>query len=100
MNDIHEYQIERLYKLRNNLVHTGSYSEITQFDRNVMKGYVEKLFEFFMFHFSKHSYSEINMCYKYLQEDVTSLNELREDASLRVNKSLIDEMIRLKTPSQ
>jgi hypothetical protein len=71
MNDIHEYQIERLYKLRNKLVHTGSHSEITQFDRNLMKGYVEELFEFFMSNFSKHSYSEIDENYKYLQKDVT-----------------------------
>lgn len=99
MNDIHEYQIERLYKLRNKLVHTGNHFEITQFDRNLMKGYVEKLFEFFMFNFSKYSYSEIDASYEYLRQDVASLNELEESASLR-ERSLINKVIQLKTSSQ
>jgi len=88
MNDIHEYQIERLYNLRNNLIHNGRHSSISQFDRNLMKSYVELLFQFFMFNFSKHSYSEIEILYEFMQQDVNSLEK---------NKDLIDEIITLKS---
>jgi hypothetical protein len=71
--DIDEYQIERLYRLRNKLVHDGIHSDISQFDRNVMKNYVEILFQYFMFNFSKHSPSEINMIYEFLGKDIDSL---------------------------
>ncbi|MPN51607.1 hypothetical protein SDC9_199255 [bioreactor metagenome] len=89
MNSIHEYQIERLYNLRNKLVHTGKDSEISQFDRNLMKSYVEVLFQYFMFNFSKYSYSEIGTIYDLLQKDISYLEK---------NKNLIDEVIALKSP--
>lgn len=87
--DIHEYQIERLYTLRNKLVHTGNHSDISPHDRNLIKMYVEALFEFFMFNFSKYNYSEINMIYEFLPKDVNSLEK---------SKKFIDEVIRLKDP--
>lgn len=89
MNSIHEYQIERLYNLRNKLVHTGKDSEISQFDRNLMKSYIEVLFQYFMFNFSKYSYSEIGTIYDLLQKDISYLEK---------NKNLIDEVIALKSP--
>jgi hypothetical protein len=88
-NDIHEYQIERLYNLRNILVHSGNYSEISPYDRNLMKRYVEELFIYFMFNLSKYNYSEINMIYEFLQKDIDYLEK---------NKQLINKVITLKSP--
>lgn len=95
MNDIHEYQIERLYNLRNNLVHNGNCSEITQFDRNLMKAYVEILFQFFMFNFSKHRYFEISTIYELLQKDIVFLEEANNSAN-SINLPLINEVVALK----
>jgi len=89
--EINEYQTERLYNLRNKLVHTGSDSDISPFDRNLMKSYVEEFFEFFMFIFSKYSYSEIDLIYEYLQKDIDFLEK---------SKELIDKVIALKSPKQ
>jgi hypothetical protein len=89
MNDIHEYQIERLYNLRNKLVHTGNNADISPFDKNLMKRYVEELFQYFMFRLSKYRFSDINIIYDLLQRDVTYLEN---------NKSLIDKVIELKSP--
>lgn len=88
MNEIHEYQIERLYSLRNKLVHTGDDSNISPFDRNLMKDYVEILFDFFISYFSKYSYSEIDLIYEFLQKDIDFLEK---------SKGLIDKVIALKS---
>lgn len=89
VNNIHEIQIERLYNLRNKLVHTGNSSEISPFDRNLIKMYVEALFEYFMFNFSKYSYKEIDIIYDFFQKDISSLEK---------SKMLIDEVVKLKSP--
>ena len=45
---IEEHKIDRIYSLRNNLVHDGAYN-ISQYDRNLLKIYVEVFIEFFIF---------------------------------------------------
>jgi hypothetical protein len=88
LTPLEEHRIDRLYSLRNNLIHGGSaYNNITQDDRNLLKIYVELMIKFFMFHIpAKYDVREIQMIYQFLEKDT---------AFLEKSKSLIDFVINL-----
>lgn len=83
-----EYKIDRLYDLRNKLVHNGNTARINEIDRNMMKDNAELLVHFFIFTLSTFRISEINTLYMFLGQDVDSLIK---------SKEMIDQTIKLKT---
>jgi hypothetical protein len=86
LTSLESHQIDRLYSLRNNLVHSG-YSKITQYDRNLLKAYVESMIIFFMFDLTKYNIDEINQIFQFLQKD---------DKTLVESKKLIDFVVGLR----
>lgn len=86
LTPLEEHKIDKLYSIRNNLVHDGSYN-ISQYDRNLLKIYVEIMIEFFMYRLSKFNTQEIQSIFNFLQKD---------DKTLEKSKKLIDFIIELR----
>ncbi len=86
LKPIEEHKIERIYSLRNNLIHDGAYN-VSQYDRNLLKIYVEIFIEFFIFELSDYNIQEIQTIFQFLQKD---------NDTLKNSKNLIDFVIRLR----
>ena len=86
-DDITKHELERLYDLRNKIVHNAEYELATEFDRNIMKMYVEPFIDFFIDTLSKFPRSKIEKIYRYLPESDEILNE---------DKELIDFILSLR----
>lgn len=61
---IHEFELDQLLGLRNQLMHEAAYHLIGQYQRNMLKGYVESALEFFLFNLSHLTRSQIELFYK------------------------------------
>jgi len=72
-----EHKIDRIYSLRNNLVH-GESSNINEFDRNLLKVYVEHMIEFFIFRLIKYDIEEIRMIFQLMQKDNITLEKSKD----------------------
>lgn len=79
-----EHKIDRIYSLRNNLVHGGIYN-INQYDRNLLKSYVEYMIAFFMFKLIKYNIEEIQTIFQFLQKDNTTLLKSKDLADLVIS---------------
>lgn len=90
LNVLEEHKIDKLYSIRNNLVHDGSYN-VSQYDRNLLKNYAESMIEFFMFQLIKFNSEEINTIFQFLQKD---------DKNLEQSKDLIDFVMKLRKTSK
>jgi len=77
-NDIIKHELERLYEIRNAIVHNAEYELATEFDRNIMQFYVEPFIDFFIDTLSKFPRIRIEKILQYLQDSDESLNEDRE----------------------
>ncbi len=86
LTPLDEYIIDRIYSLRNNLIHDGAY-DISQYDRNLLKTYTEGMIKFFMFQLSKYEIQEIQTIFQFLQKDKVTLTK---------SKDLLDFVIKLK----
>lgn len=86
LSPLGEHKIDRIYSLRNNLIHDGAY-DISQYDRNLLKTYAENMIEFFMFQLSEYDIEEIQTIFQFLQKD---------NATLAKSKGLIDFVIKLR----
>jgi len=86
LQPLEEHKIDRIYSLRNNLVHDGAYN-ISQYDRNLLKIYLEFFMEFFIFNLSNYNIQEIQTIFQFLQKD---------NATLKNSKNLIDFVIKLR----
>ncbi|MBI2647413.1 hypothetical protein HYW99_02960, partial [Candidatus Woesearchaeota archaeon] len=64
LKDLEEHKIDKLYSIRNNLVHDGAYN-VSQYDRNLLKIYVEIMIEFFMFRLIKYNVQEIQTIFQF-----------------------------------
>ena len=60
---IHEYELDQLHSLRNQLLHEAGYHRIGQYQRNMLKRYVESALEFFLFNLSHLTKSQIELFY-------------------------------------
>lgn len=90
-NPIDDLKLDRLYSLRNNLVHAGDSKNITEHDRNLMKAYLEAMLEFFIFRLSTYNLGEMRAIYELLP---------KSSDTLKSNKVLIDFIIKLREDSQ
>jgi hypothetical protein len=86
LKPLEEHKIDRIYSLRNNLIHDGAYN-ISQYDRNLMKIYLEFFIEFFLFNLTGYNIQEIQTIFQFMQKDNTTLKN---------SKSLIDFVIKLR----
>lgn len=84
---LEEHKIDRLYSLRNNLVHNADYDKIDQYDRALLKNCVEQMMDFFILNLSKYDFSKINSIFYFLH---------KSDADLIKDKELIDFVINLR----
>lgn len=87
---LEEHKIDKIYSLRNNLIHDGAYN-VSQYDRNLLKIYVEIMIEFFMFKLIKRNIQEIQTAFQFLQKD---------NATLEKSKDLIDFVIKLREETE
>jgi len=90
LTPLDEHKTDRIYSLRNNLVHDGAYN-ISQYDRNLLKIYLENMIRFFMFELAQHNIQEIQTIFQFLQKDNMTLNK---------SKDLIDFVIKLRGEPQ
>lgn len=90
LSPLEEHKIDRIYSLRNNLVHDGAYN-ISQYDRNLLKVYIELFIEFFMFQLSDKNIQEIQTIFQFLQND---------SPTLKKSKELIDYVINLRDANE
>lgn len=86
LKPLEEHKIDRIYSLRNNLIHDGAYN-ISQYDRNLMKIYIEFFIEFFLFNLTDFNIQEIQTIFQFMQKD---------NATLKNSKNLIDFVIKLR----
>lgn len=86
LKPLEEHKIDRIYSLRNNLIHDGAYN-ISQYDRNLMKIYIEFFIEFFLSNLTDYNIQEIQTIFQFIQKDNTTLKN---------SKSLIDFVIKLR----
>jgi len=86
LSKLEDYKIDRLYTLRNNLIHNAE-DNITQYDKNLLKVYVEIMFKFFIFNLSKFDRNSISSIFGYLQKN---------SGRLKSEKKLIDYIIKLR----
>jgi hypothetical protein len=87
LTSIEEHRIDRVYSLRNNLVHDGDADSILEEDRNLIKVYCELMIEFYIFNLQKYNYAEIDSIFEFLQKNPTDLAK---------SKDLIDYVVKLK----
>jgi hypothetical protein len=87
LTPLEEHKIDRIYSLRNNLVHFMR-GLVFQCDRNLLKCYVELMIEFFMFNLAEYAQDEIREIFRFLQKDVSALGK---------SKRLIDLVVKLKS---
>jgi hypothetical protein len=87
LTDFEKYEIDRLYALRNSLVH-GAECNILQEDINLLKLYAELMVNFFLFYLPpEYNVKEIKAIYKFFKEE--------DKQFLEKSKSLIDFVINL-----
>lgn len=86
LSPLEEHKIDRIYSLRNNLVHDGAY-DISQYDRNLLKTYAEIMISFFLSQLSKYDIQEIQTIFQFLQQNSVTLAK---------SKDLLDFVIKLK----
>ena len=86
-NDITKHELERLYEIRNAIVHNAEYELATEFDRNIMQFYVEPFIVFFIGTLSKFPRIQIEKILRYLQDS---------DESLKEDSEIIDFVINLR----
>lgn len=85
---LQEHKLDRLYSLRNNLIHNADYNHITQYDRYLLKMYAEAIISFFIFHLAnKYNVSQINTIFHFLR---------KSNEELRNSGELIDFVIKLR----
>jgi hypothetical protein len=83
-NEIDRYKIERLYNIRNQIVHNAEYETVSEYDRNLMKYYADNFIEFFINRLMKVRADELRQIWQYLSDD---------EANLRKQKELIERVI-------
>lgn len=73
--EIDRYKIERLYNIRNRIVHNAEYDTVNEYDRNLMKYYADNFVEFIIGPLMKWGADEIGHIWQYLLDDVTHLQK-------------------------
>lgn len=86
LKPLEEHKIDRIYSLRNNFIHDGAYN-ISQYDRNLMKTYIELFIEFFLFNLTDYNVQEIQTIFEFMQKD---------NITLKNSKNLINFVIKLR----
>lgn len=80
-------RVEKLYDIRNKFVHELK-MQVSQFDRNLSKSISESLIEFLLYNSNKFSNkNELNLFYKFIQED---------NSSLETDKKIIDLILEFR----
>lgn len=75
---ITESEIERLYKIRNKIIHEADYGLAIEYDRNIMQFYIEPFITFFIQKMSKYPKNKIERIFKFLNNPDSDLSKFDE----------------------
>jgi hypothetical protein len=71
-------ELERLYRIRNKMIHEADYGLATEYDRNIMQFYIEPFIAFFIQKLSKYPKDKIERIFEFLNDPDSDLSKFDE----------------------
>ena len=76
--EITKNELERLYRIRNKMIHEADYGLATEYDRNIMQFYIEPFIAFFIQKLSKYPKNKIERVFQFLNDPKSDLSKFDE----------------------